>query len=59
MTTDEAYKVVRGETNLTERLAAHHQILKFGMRDAGEVAREIQMAEALADIAQALAKLVP
>jgi PHD/YefM family antitoxin component YafN of YafNO toxin-antitoxin module len=59
MTIAEAYRVAHQETDLLKRLPARYEILKHGMRDVGDAARQIQMAEALADIALALSRLLP
>lgn len=59
----DAYELVRKPVEITaspaatqaKRLLAHHTILEFGMHEAGETARQMQMAEAIADICLGLA----
>lgn len=60
--TCDAYEVIRkaverpsDPATQAARLRAHHTILEFGMFGAGETARQMQMAEAIADICLGLA----
>lgn len=61
--TCDAYELIRKPVGVAAkdpaaqaaRLRAHHTILEFGMFGAGETARQMQMAEAIADICLGLA----
>lgn len=53
-----AYAAIQAEdTPLSKRLEAHGEILKYGARGCGELAKQNLMAEALSDICIALTRI--